>query len=222
MMMKIHIAVVTMGKQALIDRLFSPLFWDSLGQNVVDSIIVLSQLQPVTISAPENAPNVINHCSVVNWGCAGARAVITKSLMEAGLKAEDIIIYLDDDVEVEKEYWLADLCAPLLRHYSISGVAGRRVTEDYLTEPNQENPDYVSGGWCAIRGDVFLDGCMFDEQFFPNYWEDVDLCKQASAKGKWIIAVGNIGLRHEHPVADEAAQHVSVNRQRFIEKWKTS
>jgi Predicted glycosyltransferases len=220
--MKIHIAVVTMGQQGLIDRLFSPLFWRSLGQNVVDSIVVLSQLQPVTISVPENAPNVIVKCTVMNYGCAGARALITNSLLSAGLQAQDIIIYLDDDVEVETDYWLADLISPLHRHYSISGVAGRRVTADTLTEVDCENPDYVSGGWCAIRGDVFLDGCMFDERFFPNYYEDIDLCYQAREKGKQIICVGNIGLRHEHPISDEAARHVSENRKRFIEKWKTS
>ncbi len=223
--MKIYIAVVTMGQQELIDRLFSPKFWQSV-RPVVDGIYVLSQMQVVTVSnssAPMDAPIAVSLFCEKNLGCAGARAVITQMLIENGLQRDDMIIFLDDDVEVESEYWVASLCAPLLKHYSISGVAGRNVTADYLTkETNDIEPDYVSGGWCAIRGDVFIDGCMFDEQFFPNYWEDVDLCYQARAKGKWIISVGNVGLRHEHPPTAEAAQHVSQNRKRFMEKWNKS
>jgi GT2 family glycosyltransferase len=216
----IHIAILTMGKQKNIETLFSDLFWSSVWGRVA-SVQVLSQVDAVHYQRPSRAvlPRLHIHNMPHNMGCAGGRKALTDFLMVLGLKREDIIVYLDDDIEVVAHDWLIKLVEPLLSGYSISGVDGRRLTSELLTEVDRDNPDYVSGGWCAIKAEVFLEGCMFDEQFNPNYFEDVDLCFQAKAKGKSIKAVGDIGLRHEHLAGASASQLVKENSLKFGKKW---
>jgi GT2 family glycosyltransferase len=221
----IHIAVLTMGNQANIDRLFSDLFWSSVWGRVT-SIHVLSQSnQFVVLDKPFSAyPALRLHKSESNLGCAGGRKFLTERIMRMryiceAFSAEDVIVYLDDDIEVLAQDWLMKLVEPLLKGQSISGVAGRDLTPDLMTVPAHHAVDYVSGGWCAIRGDVFLDGCMFDEQFNPNYFEDVDFCFQAREKSKSIYVVGDIGLRHEHLAGASAAGLIEENRLKFGMKW---
>lgn len=224
--MNIHIAILTMGNQANLDRLFSDLFWSSVWGRVT-SIHVLSQgleLQPRGRQHYYVTPSLYFHTSECNLGCAGGRKFLTQKIMKArycgeGFDQEDVIVYLDDDIEVCVHDWLIKLVEPLLCGISISGVAGRSLTPDLMTVSDGVGADYVSGGWCAIRGDVFLDGCMFDEQFNPNYFEDVDLCFQARAMSKSIKAVGDIGLRHEHLAGASATELIEMNRQKFGKKW---
>lgn len=218
--MDIYIAVLTMGNQANIDRLFTDLFWNSIWGRV-QTVHVLNQGERVSIheNSSYHNPRLHYHVSKKNLGCAGGRKLLTEYLIEHRLHPTDAIVYLDDDVEIIDRDWLMNLVEPLLRGFSISGVAGRSLTPDLMTVSDEQFPDYVSGGWCAIRGDVFLDGCMFDEQFNPNYFEDVDLCFQARAKHKKIIAVGDIGLRHEHLAGASAADLIETNRQKFGKKW---
>lgn len=219
--MNIHIAVLTMGNQANIDRLFSDLFWCSVWGRVT-SVQVLSQVGRIE---PKGRPHYFVYPSLHihhmphNLGCAGGRKALTDLLLVLGLKREDVIVYLDDDIEVLAHDWLIKLFEPLLCGYSISGVAGRKLTADLMTSPSLLDCDYVSGGWCAIKGDVFLDGCMFDEQFNPNYFEDVDLCFQARQKDKLIKAVGDIGLRHEHPTDAAMSAIFEKSRETFRTKW---
>jgi hypothetical protein len=211
------------GNQANIDRLFSDLFWSSVWGRV-ESVHVLSQVGELHPKGRPNyyvTPILQLHKAAKNLGCAGGRKALTELLMQLGLQRDDVIVYLDDDIEIEAHDWLIKLVEPLLCGQSISGVAGRDLTEDLLTVPvnGRNNADYVSGGWCAIKGHVFLDGCMFDEQYNPNYFEDVDLCFQAREKSMSIYAVGDIGLRHEHLAGEEASKLVDENRLKFGKKW---
>jgi GT2 family glycosyltransferase len=227
--MIIHACILTMGNQANIDRLFSDCFWRSVWGRV-GMIYVLSQCGSVTVKSPNRHLPIVRYFeSEANLGCAGGRKFLTEKIMKSRFCGEafgedDAIIFLDDDVQVISEDWIRQLCEPLLGEYSISGVAGRRVTEDVWTVVDMESPSYVSGGWAAFRGDVFLDGCMFDDKTFPiNYWEDADLANQATAKGKKLIAVGEIGLAHEdNPIGRdmvEVSKHVLENRIKFANKW---
>ena len=206
-----YILILTLSNQAMIDRLLTPLYWETT--EGATTMILNQGGSKIKVSRKA----VVYH-SDENLGCAGGRHFLVSQLLP-DLERDDQLVFLDDDVEVLDRYWLWKLCSPLAGEYSISGVDGRKVTSEYLTEPCIETPDFVSGGWCAIRGDVFLDSCMFDMQFNPNYWEDVDLQAQARAIGKRIICTPDVGLQHIHPANEAAAQLVAINRQKFIEKW---
>lgn len=227
--MNLHIAIITMGKQSNIDRLMGDVFWRSVWGRVA-SIHLLSQGGGcVEVASPNlNCPHIKQYELAENLGCAGGRKFLTEKIMKSrfcgeAFGAEDAIIFLDDDVVVHSEDWIRLLCEPLLLDYSISGVAGRRVTEDVLTVADNTCPDYVSGGWCAIRGDVFLDGIQFDTDYYPNYFEDIQLCWEARAKGKKIIAVGFCGLAHnDNPIGRDmvaVSKAVAENRIKFAKKW---
>jgi GT2 family glycosyltransferase len=227
--MNLHIAVVTMASQTNIDRLMGDVFWKSVWGRVA-SIHLLSQGGgKVEVASPNlNYPHVKYYESEENLGCAGGRKFLTGKIMKSrfcgeSFGADDAIIFLDDDVKVYSEDWIRLLCEPLLLDYSISGVAGRRVTEDVWTVADNSAPDYVSGGWCAIRGDVFLDGIIFSEDYFPNYWEDAQMGFECRAKGKKIIAVGEIGLLHDdNPIGRDMAavsKAITENRIKFAAKW---
>jgi GT2 family glycosyltransferase len=227
--MIIHLAVVTMGSQQNLDRLFSDCFWQSVWGRVAAIWLLNNGGQMVNVVAPnQHYPSIRYIPCLTNLGCAGGRKYLTEKIMKSrfcgeGFGAEDAIIYLDDDVQVVGHDWIRRLCEPLMGEYSISGVAGRRVTEDVLTEVDMENPMYISGGWCAIRGDVFKDGIGFDTQFHPCYYEDCDVGFQCKAKGKKLIAVGDIGLVHDdNPIGRDmvaVSKHVAENRVRFANKW---
>lgn len=156
-----------------------------------------------------------------NRGCAGGRKLLVQSIeREFGLLEDDTLIFLDDDLYAINDTWLDALVAPILAgEADITGVEGMRITPSFMTTPDQVNPDYVSGGWCAISAKVFLAGIMFDTDFNPNYWEDVDLNFSARAAGFRIKAVGDIGLVHEpHPNPVNDAIFLA-SRLTFIKKW---
>jgi GT2 family glycosyltransferase len=228
--MNIHAAILTQGSQSNLDRLLSPLFWQSVWGRVVTVWVFNNGGEPVNVVSPnQHYPSVRYLESDPNLGCAGGRDFLTRLIFRSrfcgeAFGADDAIIFLDDDVQVASEDWIRQLCEPLLGEYSISGVAGRRVTEDVLTEAATGDAiDYVSGGWCAIRGDVFLSGVEFDKQFNPCYFEDIDICWQATNKGKKLIAVGDIGLVHDdNPIGRDmvkVSKHVLENRVKFANKW---
>jgi GT2 family glycosyltransferase len=208
-----YILILTLSRQDLLDRLLSPLYWEST--EGAQTIILNQGGSKIKVSRKARVYN-----SETNLGCAGGRQHLVNQLLDTGLERDDQLVFLDDDVEVLDRTWLWKLCSPLAGEYSISGVDGRKITPDYLTEPDCIAPDYVSGGWAAFRADVFLDGCQFDvERFSPNYWEDCDIQFQARAIGKQIKCVGEIGLRHIHPPSEAATQLVAINRLKFMEKW---
>ena len=219
-----------MGNQANLDRLFSDCFWQSVWGRVIAVWVLNNGGETVTVESPNKHYPIVRYIPcLTNLGCAGGRKLLTEKIMKSrfcgeSFGVEDVIVYLDDDVQVTGHDWLRRLCEPLLGEYSISGGAGRRVTDDVLPVADNLAPDYVSSGWCAIRGDVFLDGCMFDSENFPvNYWEDSDLCYQITAIGKKLIAVGEIGLAHDdNPIGRDmvmVSKHVADNRVRFANKW---
>lgn len=189
----------------------------------------VDNLQPVTQRAQiwtlqqglpaDYAPidfNAHERCIIAgNLGCAGGRKYLLKQLP---LKPDDITIWLDDDLVATGDSWLDALIQPILNNEAdITGVEGMELLPTYFTQPCSGEPHYVSGGWCAISAQVFLAGVTFDVRFTPNYWEDVDLCFQARAKGFRIAKVDNLGLHHEAHAGNPEAFHYS--RTQFINKY---
>jgi GT2 family glycosyltransferase len=157
-----------------------------------------------------------------NFGCAGARKRLAETLLAQGLQPDDITIWLDDDIIASGDAWLDALCAPIIEGKAdITGVEGMEVLPTFTTRPCQDRElHYVSGGWCAISARVFLAGCMFDTRFHPNYWEDVDMCYQAKAKGFRIAQVENRGLFHQAHGGNP--QQFEYSRAQFIAKHKNA
>jgi GT2 family glycosyltransferase len=179
-------------------------------------MVILHQGQPHTFIPRADRQD---HYSPENLGCAGARKYLAETMLKYA-QPDDISIWLDDDLTVTGDAWLGQLCTPIiLNQADITGVEGMQILPTYYTMPSEpeKEPDYVSGGWCAISARVFLAGCMFDTRFFPNYWEDVDLCRQAKDKSFRIAQVPNHGLHHIAHDGDMVA--FENNRREFIMKY---
>ena len=191
--MKIIIAIATLGQQANIEKLLNIFFWNAVSRYDA-TVHILSQIDPIRLKAKRG---LIVDYSPAALGCGGARQKIVDYHMAQGLKEDDCIVFLDDDIEVYSPDWLEKLIAPLSQGFAISGVEGRKLSKK-LPVIASKDYDYVSGGWCAMRGEVFLSipRCRFDPQFNPCYWEDSDINFQAKAKGLSIACVGDIGLSH--------------------------
>ncbi len=69
-------------------------------------------------------------------------------------------------------------------HYPLATTSHR--TEG-LNEPQDDEPDYVTGAALAVKRDVFESLGGFDPQFWPVYYEDVDLCYRAKLSGWKVI-----------------------------------
>lgn len=149
-----------------------------------------------------------------NLGCAGGRKWLVESIP---LQTGDILVFLDDDLYAINTTWLWQLVNPIQDGLAdITGVEGRIINQDYMSEVDNLNPDYVSGGWCAISARVFLSGVIFDTRFI-NYFEDSGFCIIATTKGFRLQVVGDVGLIHEpHP---GNAQVMLESRQRFIQYY---
>lgn len=157
-----------------------------------------------------------------NLGCAGGRKRLVRLAQQEDSDPNNIFVFLDDDLYAipDNETWLNRLVFPIrMNEADITGVEGMRITSDFMTTPEPFNPDYVSGGWCAISGKVFDAGIMFDTDFNPNYYEDVWLGVQARVAGFRIKAVGDIGLVHEAHPSNAKDEVFLASRMTFIKKW---
>lgn len=210
----IHVCIATMGNQENIDRLLSYNFWNDVNK-VVENVYVLSQLQAIKLKP---RAGLIVEFNAFAMGCAGARQHMVNYFIGKGLKPDDILIFLDDDIEVLEIGWLEKLIKPLSEGFQLSGVEGRKLTKK-MPRHERKNFDYLSGGWLACAGEVFIYACQFDEQFFPNYWEDADLSFQAKQHGFKLACVGNIGLKHIESLKADTSELLESNRAKFYAKW---
>jgi GT2 family glycosyltransferase len=207
----IYICIISYARPQILDRCIESL------EPVLDHVRLLTLQQG---AFDDNFNDVKFHYTLTeNLGCAGGRKFLAEKLLKNELQSDDITVWLDDDLVAAGDAWLGQLCAPILEDKAdITGVEGMEVLPSFYTRPCEDRElHYVSGGWCAISAKVFLAGCMFDKEYFPNYWEDVDIAYQARSKGFRIMQVPNYGLHHEpHPGNMEAFES---SRRRFIEKW---
>ncbi len=161
------------------------------------------------------------------YGCAEARGKLTQEILGSRAWNDDIFVYLDDDVAIRDNTvdWLGKLIAPIQSgDADIAGVDGRVIEyrhDEFVTQSVRVTiPDYVSGGWCAVHRRVFDAGVMFDPDYFPNYWEDVDFCLQARRKGLRIRRVGDIGLEHYTPsITAEMLKQSTYTHEIFRLRW---
>ena len=206
-------------------------YWNSQVSNVIHAarVVVLDQASNDGTGewmADKSARNAVQGLIPIdyihaphNLGCAGGR---NRLIEQAQLEMpDDLAVFLDDDIVPIAHLWLERLIAPILANEAdISGVEGRMVDGQGRTHPASGQPDYVSGGWMAVRNDVFMTGLRFDERFNPNYYEDVDFCKRAADKGARLTSVGEIGLLHTPDHGSSETLDGAASRKRFVEKWQ--
>lgn len=156
-------------------------------------------------------------------GVSAARGWLVDRALAEGLRRDDALLFLDDDIAIEHPDWWRPLLAAL-RQSDVwaAGVEGRLVTPDWMTVPAPFLPgpvDYVSGGWCAVAGAAFIEGVQFDPTYAVCYWEDADLCFQIRARGGVVWGCGDVGLRHESHSTPSQRDWERTNRARMQAKW---
>ena len=87
--------------------------------------------------------------------------------------------------------------------------------------------DYVSGASLMIRKTLWNEIGGFDERYAPAYYEDTDLAFEARKRGYKVMYQPKSVIAHFEGVScgkDEQQgikRYQAVNRERFVEKWKT-
>ncbi len=183
----------------------------------------------VLVSSPVN----LGFAGGCNWGARFARG--------------RHLVFLNDDIEVEPG-WLAALLSVVAGDERIGAVGGSSVSFDGVLQeagcvlwsngethrlgrgsppPSQAtgghpDVDYCSAcallvtrvGWEAVGG--------FDENFYPGYYEDVDLCLSLRAHGFRTVCAAGARVRHHEGASTDMAHRLMVagrSRRYFVEKW---
>lgn len=148
-----------------------------------------------------------------NLGFAGA--------CNAGLRAArgERLVLLNQDTQVEPS-WLAQLTAGLDQAPAIAGslalledgetiqhaggiidwplgLARHQGYGERQGQPAPADPDFVTAAAMAFPRRLLADIGFFDEQFWPGYYEDVDLCYRARAAGYTIRTIPEAQLIHK-------------------------
>lgn len=176
----------------------------------------------------------------VNLGFAGG--------VNAGIRAAqgEVVVLLNQDC-LPQAGWLTALSAAFAAHpeYGVAGCtiyfadgkldhAGARMTRpaafgEHLTEIGTapRTVDYVTGAAMAIRRSIFGAIGLFDEGFYPAYYEECDFCYRARAHGYQIAYVPGAQITHLRSSREAQADWVKhwANQQkaryRFIIKQFT-
>lgn len=189
-------------------------------------------------SAATNFPLVRIICNDENLGFAGG--------MNVGLKLAtgDIAVLLNQDTVV-RDNWLADLVKAMEADEHI-GIAGCKIlyldgqtiqhAGGYLEYPlglahhygygeldrghwdEQREVEYVTGAAMAIRREVLERIGYLDDDFFPAYFEDVDICFRARQAGYKVVYVPTAALLHHESALTEretVQQHYYYHRNRL-------
>lgn len=216
----IAVCITTQGRRFELNRLLnSPAFWNP----VLDfGARVRVLMQGGVFSLDDRDHNItVMACDLCSEAEARQRQV--EQVIRNGLRPDDTLVFLNDDLQVIEPGWLGSLMAALTPGIAVSGAEGRIVTPDFYTRASDQLPgpvDYVGGGWCAVRGHVFLSGVQFDTRYDGTYWVDVDLCYQITQRRLGAIwGCGEIGLVHESASTTDQHGWQEINRRVFREKW---
>jgi GT2 family glycosyltransferase len=140
----------------------------------------------------------------------------------------EVLVFLNFDTEVEPS-WLREIVAPMTRdrRAAIAGCkmyfpGGREIQhaggilhgngmsehvgyheQDAGQYDEERDVDYVTGAGMAVRRE-FFDLCGgFDEDYFPAYCEELDLCYRARLMGYRVVyAPRAVLVHHESPVVE--------------------
>jgi GT2 family glycosyltransferase len=204
----------------------------------VDNSVALTQRGFPTVRIVQNDRNL---------GVAAA--------MNIGLEAShgDIVVLLNQDTVVDKD-WLAALVECMSSDQDVAVAGCKIVYPDDKTlqhvgaslsyplglshhlgyrELDQgqyaeiREADYVTGAAMAIRKATLREIGLFDEGFFPAYFEDVDLCFRARYLGYRVVCVPQARVIHHEATSVRLGSYrhhyyVHKNRVRFLLKHYTA
>lgn len=178
-----------------------------------------------------------------NKGFAGAASI---GLYMAG---GDVVATVNPDVQLDPN-WMSAVARCLLSEED-AGIVGSKIlypggktiqhaggivhyplaTTDHIGRGEADNgqyevvtePQFVTGAALAMWRDVGRDLGFFDEDYYPLYYEDVDLCWRARDKGLRILYQPAAVAYHKETVtlSRESARYYSyfhTNRLRFVIK----
>lgn len=155
-----------------------------------------------------------------NLGCAGGN--------NAGWRnsSGQIVVFLNPDTEVTPQC-IEQLVLPLIGDTTI-GITGAKMyypnsrtlqhaggiihpngmtghfgigEEDLGQCDTPRDVDYVTGAGFAITRELLEQLGGFDEEYFPAYYEEVDLCVRARKAGKRVVYIPSAVLTHHESVA---------------------
>ncbi len=155
-----------------------------------------------------------------NLGCAGGNNVGWRKARG------EVILFLNPDTEMEFDC-VERLTRPLLENsaYGMTGAkmyfpGGRLIQhaggivhpngmtnhygageEDHGQCDEVREVAYVTGAALAMRRDVMKEIGGFDEDFFPAYYEEVDLCLRARRRGYRVMYIPDAVLIHHESVS---------------------
>ena len=87
--------------------------------------------------------------------------------------------------------------------------------------------DYISGAAILVRRSLWNEIGGFDERFTPAYYEDADLAFEIRKRGRRVVyqpaaeVIHFEGVSHGTDLKRGIKRRQLVNRERFVEKWKT-
>jgi GT2 family glycosyltransferase len=133
----------------------------------------------------------------------------------------DILLFLNNDILIKGDYLtplkkaLADYPPSLAGPQKVKFDTGWNVFGDKLIS-------YLIG-WClAVPKSIFNDLGGFDEQFSPAYYEDIDLCYNATQKGYALqqvwVPLQHLGEQSGSQLKDKRGI-TEANRAKFAKKW---
>ncbi|HOE62546.1 MAG TPA: glycosyltransferase family 2 protein [Candidatus Sumerlaeota bacterium] len=213
----VSIVILTWNSESFVDTCLESISWQTRGD--YELVIVDNASRDKTLERVELSPfgRIVSKviANKENIGCAGGNNV--------GWRAASgkIIIFLNPDTVVEPR-WLEEL-AGALEHEPQAAVAGCKIfypntrTLQHaggIIHPNgmtthrgngEEDRgqydeicemDYVTGAAIAVRRDFLESVGGFDEEYFPAYFEESDLCYRARKRGKKVLYVPKAALYH--------------------------
>lgn len=213
------IVILMWNSAEFIERCLESLSWQTYGN--LEIIVVDNASKDDSVSRAKNSP----HSPLVkkfivhekNLGCAGGN--------NAGWRASSggIVVFLNPDIVADKN-WLENLVSALESdpraaiagcklYYPNSRIiqhAGGRLHPNAMSEhygageedkgqyEEMRDVDYVTGAALAVKRKFLEETGGFDEDYFPAYYEETDLCFKAHKKGLKVLYVpGAIAYHYE-------------------------
>jgi GT2 family glycosyltransferase len=172
----------------------------------------------------------------LSGGNVSANRQVAVEYLRDTLHWDGYIAFLDNDVVVPRGWWTGlqrvfaeepavGVLAPLKRYASgkLQNVGNRLFLNGgsvpCLLERGRVLVDYVETACMVVRPDVWR-SIRWDSRF-PLFYEDVDYCFQARAKGFQVMATAEVSVVHDaHTSSGVRASEAEPNRMRFLQKWK--
>ncbi len=152
----------------------------------------------------------------------GANAGLEYALNLPDTNPEDMIVLLSNDVRVQSEFIFQS--KSILWENPMTLIGGVVYTHDTgWNKFNDKIFPYAEGWLLATKAENWRELGLFDVQYAPNDFEDVDLSTKAVSLGYQLVALNNPGIRHlggqtlgYNPAR---ADQTRINQKKFEARW---